>query len=105
MVPDGNVLRTLGGLGVLGGSIPVSGPGAGDWAGDRLEVVLLQEPERRLARLLLVDLLQVLERVPLQRQERVLLLGLAQAQGRGPLRQQERRLLRCEGRALLRVQT
>ena len=24
MGPDGNVLRTLGGLGVLGGSIPVS---------------------------------------------------------------------------------
>jgi len=55
-------------------------------------------PERGLARLLLVDLLQVLERAPLQRQERVLLQCLVQAQVRGLLPQQERRLLRYEGR-------
>jgi hypothetical protein len=80
------------------------GPGAGDWAGDRLEVVLLQEPERALARLLLVGLLQGLEQAPLQRQEQVLLQGLVRSQVRGLLRQHERRLLRCEGRVQLRTQ-
>jgi hypothetical protein len=77
MVPDGNVLRTLGGLGVpfdsppvarsgqaLGGSIPVSGPSARDWAGDRLEVVLLQKPERGQERPLRPVLRQRLLRVP-----------------------------------------
>jgi len=50
----------------------------------------VQEQER----LLLVGLLQGLERAPLRRQEQVLLQGLAQAQVQGLSRQQERRLLR-----------
>jgi hypothetical protein len=60
----------------------------------------LQEQER----LLLVGLLQGLERAPLQRQEQALLHGLVQTQVRGLLRQQERRLLRCEGRVRFRAQ-
>ena len=44
-----------------GGQRTVSGCGAGERTGDRLEVVLLQEPERGLARLLLVGLLLGLE--------------------------------------------
>jgi hypothetical protein len=70
----------------------------------RLGVVLLQVPERELRRLRLVVLLLGLEQAPLQRQEPVLLQGLVQAQVRGLSRQQERRLLRCEGRVLLRAQ-
>jgi len=54
-------------------------------------------------RLLLVGLLQRLERAPLRQQERVLLQGLVPAQVQGRSRQQARRWLRCEGRVRLKV--
>ena len=57
----------------------VFGPGVGDWAGDRPKVVLLQEPERGLARLLLVGLKRWLERAPLQHRKRMLLQCLVRA--------------------------
>ena len=69
----------------------------------------MQEPERRLARLLLVDPLQGLGQAPLRRRERVLLQGLVQARGpdmrpqRWLLQQQARLLFLLLLRRLLRV--